>query len=84
MNVYAILRTLCDFVLEVGSDLGVEHQSINGDMSSSGVGLHGCCHEALREEEGRSPIAVHVGILNPFPEKGDPFDEIIDPRPKRL
>jgi hypothetical protein len=53
-------------------------------MSSSGIGLHGCCHEPLREEESRSPIAIHIDILNPFPEEGDPFYEIIDPRAKRL
>ena len=80
MHVDSIFGLFTDIFLEVGSDLCVEHEGIDGDMGTSGVGLHGSSHEALGEEEGRDPIRVHGAVLNPLSKEGYPFDEVVDPR----
>ena len=84
VHIYSILGFLSDFILEVWPDFSVEHKGINSNMSPSGISLHSSCHEALREEESRSPVRVHRPILDPLPEETDPFNKIVDPRGERF
>ena len=84
MNIYSVFRTLDHFLLKIWSHLCIEHQCINSYMGSSGVGLHGCCHKALREEESRGPIRIHGSILHPLSKEINSFNKVVDPRSQRF
>ena len=79
MNVDSSLGSDGDVLFEIGSDFSSEHEGIDGDVSSSGVVLHGCCHKTLREEESRDPVGVHVGFFDPDSIEGDSFHKISKP-----
>jgi hypothetical protein len=84
VDVDALGGHVADVVFGEVANFAAEHQSVDGDHGLTGVGLHGCSHETLREEEGRYPVRVHCASVYPFPEEGDSFDEIGDPRTKWL
>eukprot|EP00959_Pyramimonas_sp_CCMP1952_P188816 3949061-Pyramimonas_sp.AAC.2 len=49
------------------------------DWSVVGIYLQHAGEEALREEEAREPIAGHLGVLHPPPEKVDARVKVHDP-----
>ena len=50
MDVDTVSWFLCDFLLIIRPNFSPKHERVNGNMGSSGIGLHSSSHEALREE----------------------------------
>lgn len=84
MHIYSVFWTLNHLLLVVGPHFGIEHEGVDCDVSSTGIGLHSSGHETLREEESGSPVCIHSSVLNPLSEEHHSLDEVINPAGKRF